>query len=339
MILILKENTGLPEREHLIKRLEFMGFKAVPSDSEGQLAVAIVSGIDRKTKTELFHSLPSVEKVIKLNQQMKLAGREIKKERTIINIKGEGIGGDDLVIMAGPCAVESRESTFEIAEAVASAGASVLRGGAFKPRTSPYDFQGLGEEGVKYLAEAAEKYELLTISEVMDVEQVDIVVDYVDILQIGARNMQNFSLLKAVGKINKPVMLKRGFSATYKDFLMAAEYILSEGNPNVVLCERGVRTFENYTRNMLDITAVPVLKQLSHLPVVVDPSHGTGIRSLVIPMAMAAVAAGADGLMVEVHTNPDKALLDAKQTIDIEMFKLMVKSVIAIKNMTLSDSL
>lgn len=334
MILILKENTGLQEREYLIKRLEFMGFKAVPSDREEQLAIAIVSGIDEKTKVELFHSLPSVEKVILLNQQMKLAGREIKKERTVINIKGVRIGGDNLVIMAGPCAVESRESTFEIAEAVASAGASVLRGGAFKPRTSPYDFQGLGEEGLKYLAEAAEKYGLLTISEVMDVEQVDIVADYIDILQIGARNMQNFSLLKAVGKINKPVMLKRGLSSTYKDFLMAAEYILNEGNPNVILCERGIRTFENYTRNMLDIAAVPVLKELSHLPVMVDPSHGTGIRSLVIPMAMATVAAGADGLIVEVHTNPDKAISDAKQTIDIEMFKSMVKSVMAIKELS-----
>lgn len=334
MILILKKDTGLPEREHLIKRLEFMGFKAVLSDSEGQLAIAIVSGIDGKTKMELFHSLPFVEKVIQFNQQIKLTGREIKKERTVINIKGVCIGGDDLVIMAGPCAVESRESIFEIAQAVASAGASVLRGGAFKPRTSPYDFQGLGKEGLKYLAEAAEKYGLLTISEVIDIEQVDTAFDYIDILQIGARNMQNFSLLKAVGKINKPVMLKRGFSSTYNDFLMAAEYILSEGNPNVILCERGIRTFENYTRNMLDIAAVPVLKQLSHLPVVVDPSHGTGIRSLVIPMAIAAVAAGADGLIVEVHTTPDKALSDARQTIDIEMFKSMVKSAASIRNLS-----
>ena len=331
MMLILKENTGLPEREHLIKRLEFMGFKAIPSVSEGQLAVTILSGVNGQTKTELFRFLPSVEKVLHLNQQMKLTSIEIKKERTVINIKGVRIGGDDLVIMAGPCAVESRESIFEIAEAVASVGASVLRGGAFKPRTSPYDFQGLGEEGLKYLSEAAEKYGLLTISEVMDVEQIDIVAEYIDILQIGARNVQNFSLLKAVGKINKPVMLKRGFSSTYKDFLMAAEYILSEGNPNVVLCERGIRTFENYTRNTLDIAAVPVLKQLSHLPVVVDPSHGTGIRALVIPMAMAAVAAGADGLIVEVHTNPDKAISDAKQTIDIETFRPMVKSVMAIQ--------
>ena len=333
MILLLTKETTLTERKHLIDRLEFMGFKAMPYNNEEQLAIAIVNGIDEKTKMELFHSLPSIEKIIHLNQQVKLASREIKKERTVINVKGVDIGGNDLVIMAGPCAVESRESIFEIAEAVASAGASVLRGGAFKPRTSPYDFQGLGEDGLKYLAEAAGKYRLLTISEVMDVEQVETVARYIDILQIGARNMQNFSLLKAVGKINKPVMLKRGFSSTYNDLLMAAEYILSEGNPNVVLCERGIRTFENYTRNTLDIAAVPVLKQLSHLPIIVDPSHGTGIRSLVTPMAMAAVAAGADGLIVEVHTDPDKAFSDAKQTIDIEMLKAMVKSASLIKNL------
>lgn len=337
MILILKKETTLIERKHLINRLEFMGFKAVPSNNEEQLAVVIVSGIDKKTKAELFHSLPSVEKVIHLNQQVKLASKEIKKERTVIKVKGVDIGGDDLVIMAGPCAVESRESIFKIAQAVASAGAFILRGGAFKPRTSPYDFQGLGEKGLKYLAEAADKYGLLTISEVMDVEQVNTVAGYIDILQIGARNIQNISLLKAVGKISKPIMLKRGFSSTYKDFLMAAEYILSEGNPNIMLCERGIRTFEPYTRNTLDIAAVPVLKQLSHLPVIIDPSHGTGSRSLVTPMAMAAVAAGADGLMVEVHTNPDKALSDAKQTIDIEMFNAMVKSTKSIREVSFRE--
>jgi len=333
MILLLKKETTLTEREHLISRLEFMGFKAIPYNKKEQLAVAIVNGIDEKTKTELFHLLPSVEKVIRLNQHLKLASRDVKEKSTVIKVKDVEIGGDDLIIIAGPCAVESKESIFEIAEAVASAGASVLRGGAFKPRTSPYDFQGLGEKGLKYLAEAAKKYGLLTISEVMSAEQIGIASDYVDILQIGARNMQNFSLLKAVGKTDKPVMLKRGFSSTYKDFLMAAEYILSEGNPNVILCERGIRTFENYTRNTLDIAAVPVLKQLSHLPVIVDPSHGTGIRYLVAPMAMASVAAGADGLMIEVHTSPDKALSDAKQTIDIEMFESMVKSAYSIKKL------
>lgn len=332
MILVLQKDTTSADRNELIKRLEFMGLKAVPSDNGGQPAVAIISGIDEKTKPELFRSLAFVEKVVQLNQQIKLAGKEIKKGRTIVDVKGIRIGGDSLVIMAGPCAIESKESIFEIAEAVASAGASVLRGGAFKPRTSPYDFQGLGEEGLKYLAEAAQKYGLLTISEVMDIEQADIVAEYIDILQIGARNMQNFSLLKAVGKIRKPVMLKRGFSSTYKDLLMAAEYILSEGNHEVMLCERGVRTFETYTRNMLDIAAVPALKQLSHLPVIVDPSHGTGLRSLVVPMSMAAAAAGADGLIVEVHTNPDKAFSDAKQTIDVETFRSLVRFVAAIKN-------
>lgn len=328
MILILNENAEQKDIEQLIKRLEFMGFQVVPR----QGSLAIVKGIDEHTKMELFTTLPYVEKVISIKQQYKLAGKEFKSERTIIKIKDKEIGGKNLTIIAGPCSIESEENIFTIAESVAKAGATILRGGAFKPRTSPYDFQGLGEPGLLFLNKAARKYNLLSISEVMDIGQIDLVANYVDILQIGARNMQNFSLLKAVGKSGKPILLKRGFSATYKDFLMAAEYILNEGNPNVILCERGIRTFETYTRNTLDIAAVPVLHSLSHLPVFVDPSHGTGIRELVVPMAKAAVAAGADGIMVEVHPEPDKALSDAKQTIDLQTFANLVPLMRKVKN-------
>lgn len=325
MLIILNKKATQQDQKELMKRLEFMGFVSAPSHSDGQLSIVVIKGADDEINMELFQKLPLVEKILPLSQQFKLAGREFR-QHTIIDIKGQTIGGDALTIMAGPCSIESEENIFTTAKLVAEFGATILRGGAFKPRTSPYDFQGLGEPGLRFMHDAATKYGLLSISEVMEIEQIDLVAKYVDILQIGARNMQNFSLLKAVGKIGKPVMLKRGFSATYKDFLMAAEYIMSEGNFNVILCERGIRTFETFTRNTLDIAAVPVLHQLTHLPVIVDPSHGTGIRELVVPMARAAVAAGADGVMVEVHPEPDKALSDAKQTIGVEAFAEMVQS-------------
>ena len=228
--------------------------------------------------------------------------------------------------MAGSCSVESEEQIMETAKLVAACGATILRGGAYKPRTSPYDFQGLGEIGLHYLSQAAKQYHLLSVSEVMDTTEIDLVANYIDILQVGARNMQNYSLLKNLGKINKPILLKRGLSATYKEFLLAAEYILSAGNPNVILCERGIRTFETYTRNTLDIAAIPILKELSHLPVIADPSHGVGLRNMVAPMSRAAIAAGADGLLIETHPDPDKALSDAQQTINPTMLAEIINS-------------
>lgn len=331
MILILDNNVTQEQAEILVKRLEFMGFQAVLIKTTDRLSITLVSGVDHNTNTELFTALPGVVEVKQVNDQFKLAGKTSRASKTVIDINGVKIGGDDLVVMAGPCAIESEQQIFATAEIVAKAGAKVLRGGAFKPRTSPYAFQGLGEEGLRYMSAAGKEHKLLTISEVMAEEHVELMAKYVDILQIGARNMQNFNLLKAVGATKKPVMLKRGFSATYTDLLMAAEYILSSGNSDVILCERGIRTFETYTRNTLDICAVPVLHELSHLPVIVDPSHGTGKRSLVAPMARAAVAAGADGIIVEVHPHPDEALSDAKQTIDAKAFTDMYDSLIAIK--------
>lgn len=241
------------------------------------------------------------------------------------------IGEGHLTLMAGPCSVENEDQIFSIASSVSQSGAQILRGGAFKPRSSPYSFQGLGKEGLKLLQKAAKKYQLLSISEIMDSEDLELVEEYVDILQVGARNMQNYSLLKKLGKSKKPVLLKRGFASTYQELLMSAEYILSGGNSRVILCERGIRTFETYTRNTLDITAVPILKSLTHLPVIVDPSHGTGMRHLVAPMAKAAIAAGADGLLIEVHTSPEKALSDAAQTISNQEFKELSQSLRSLK--------
>ena len=315
MILILKENTPQIEIDNLLHKLSWMNLSGIAFHENGQDSIAIVNGEDAQTDFKQFMAFACVKEIIPFTYKFKLAGREIKKERTIIQIKDCKIGGGMFAVMAGPCSIESEDQIHETAEAVAAAGANILRGGAFKPRTSPYDFQGLGESGLQYMQSAAKKNNLLSVSEIMDAEDIDLLINYVDILQVGARNMQNFSLLKKLGKANKPILLKRGLSATYMDFLMAAEYILQAGNPNVIFCERGIRTFESYTRNTLDLAAVPVLHELSHLPVIIDPSHGTGIRSLVAPMSYAAIAAGADGLMVEVHPTPDKAFSDAKQTI------------------------
>lgn len=266
-----------------------------------------------------------------MTQKFKLTGKEFKNNPTVIHFEnGTTIGGGALSIIAGPCSVESGDQIRKTAEFVAKHGAKILRGGAFKPRTSPYDFQGLGETGLRHLQKAAQESSLLCVSEVMDSQEIELVAAYVDILQVGARNMQNFSLLKRLGKINKPILLKRGLAATYSDWLMAAEYILQAGNPHVILCERGIRTFEYHTRNTLDIAAIPVLRDLTHLPIIVDPSHGTGIRHLVPPMACAAVAAGADGIMVEVHPDPDAALSDAKQTLAFETFSQMTKQLLHI---------
>lgn len=326
MIILLKPSATLHDQTDLLAKLEWMNFQAVSIEQDGKYGIAIVNGADALTDFQQFAAFPQVESVVPFKHKYKLASRELKKEPTVIRLGHCAIGPGSLTVMAGPCSIESEQQIHETAERVARAGATILRGGAFKPRTSPYDFQGLGEQGLRYMQAAAQKYGLLSISEVMDAQDVEVVAEYVDILQIGARNMQNFSLLKQIGRAGKPVMLKRGLSATYMDFLMAAEYILQTGNPNVILCERGIRTFETYTRNTLDIAAVPILKNLSHLPVIVDPSHGTGLRHLVAPMAYAAVAAGCDGIMVEVHPVPDQSVSDANQAISPQMFdEMMIK--------------
>jgi 3-deoxy-7-phosphoheptulonate synthase len=326
MILNLTSNATEKNALQLMQRLEMMGFKVMLCQNEGRFSLAIVSGFDDRTHFDQFATLPFVEQVLPSKQKYMLVSKQLKKDRTVIEIGDKKIGDGALTVIAGSCSVESEAQIFETAQAVSQLGATILRGGAFKPRTSPYDFQGLGEEGLRYLQAAARAHNMASISEVMDSYDVDLVAKYVDILQIGARNMQNFSLLKQVGRLKKPILLKRGFSATYHDLLFAAEYILSEGNSQVMLCERGIRTFESYTRNTLDIAAVPVLRELTHLPIVVDPSHGTGIRKMVIPMARAAVAVGVDGLMIEVHPDPDNALSDAQQTISPAMFAEMMES-------------
>jgi 3-deoxy-7-phosphoheptulonate synthase len=296
-----------------------------PHDSRGaeRLVIALVGEIG--PRKELLRSrlaaLPGVEAVTPISRPFKLTSREFHPADTVVRVGDTAVGDGGLAVMAGPCSVESRDQLLETAEAVAAAGATILRGGAFKPRTSPYSFQGLGVEALRYLAEAGERTGLPVVTEVMEPSQVEIISRYADILQVGTRNMQNYSLLTAMGRIAKPVLLKRGYGATLEEWLMAAEYIVSSGNPDVILCERGIRTFETYTRNTLDLTAVPLLHHLSHLPVVVDPSHATGKRWLVKPMALAGVAAGADGIMVEVHPRPDEALSDGDQSITPDQFR------------------
>ncbi len=318
MLIELKEGTTLEEEAVLEQRLFHMGFQV---EKIGMRRLTIVSGIDATVDIASFLHLPHVHRVEPLRFPYKLAARDAKKENTIIEIKGSRIGGGDLFVIAGPCSIESKEQMMASAKAAKESGALGLRGGAFKPRTSPYEFQGMGEKGLQLLKEAGKEHGLITVSEIMDSSQIPLLEEYVDILQVGARNMQNFTLLRELGKIRRPILLKRGFSATYQDLLMAAEYILSGGNFEVILCERGIRTFETYTRNTLDLNAVPALKELTHLPILVDPSHGTGKRSLIAPMAMASLGAGADGLMIEVHPDPDRAVSDAKQTISLEALK------------------
>jgi len=333
MILILEKNTTHPQAQQLIERLTNMGLKAVKEQKGDRIAIAIVSGIDANTQEEHFSKLPYVEKVESFSQQFKLAGKDLRDKKLVIELKGKSVGGKELCVMAGPCSVENEEQIHRIAKSVKEAGAQFLRGGAFKPRTSPYDFQGLGEEGIRYMQEAARENDMVSVSEVMDVNQLEIALGKIDVLQVGARNMQNYTLLKELGKTKTPVMLKRGFAATYREFLNAAEYILNAGNPNVILCERGIRTFESYTRNTLDIGAVPALKGLTHLPIIVDPSHGTGIRDMVAPMAYAAVAAGADGVMLEVHYDPDRSYSDAQQAISTEAFSEMMTTLQSIHSL------
>lgn len=315
MIVVLRPDATKKQIDHILKRVKELGLKPHVSRGVERTIIGLIGPEDvlRVTPLEVF---PGVEKVMPVLKEYKLVSRDFQKEDTVIKLDGGiQIGGNKIIVMAGPCAVEKKDLLLEIGKKVKDAGATVLRAGAFKPRTSPYSFQGLGEKGLKYLHEVGKKLGLATITEVMDASQIPLVAKYADILQIGARNMQNFTLLKEIGQTKKPVVLKRGMSSTIKEWLMSAEYILSKGNFNVILCERGIRTFEDMTRNTLDVIAVSVVKQLSHLPVIVDPSHATGKWGLVSAASKAAVAAGCDGLMVEVHTKPEEALSDGAQSL------------------------
>jgi 3-deoxy-7-phosphoheptulonate synthase len=325
---------GASEAEVLGVKSRILAEGLTPFDHQDvdHVVIAVVGemGGRKPALLESFAALPGVERVTPINRPFKLTSREFHPEDTVIRVLDAAIGDGSLTVMAGPCSVENRDQLFETADAVAAAGATVLRGGAFKPRTSPYAFQGLGVEALRYLAEARDRTGLPIITEVMEPSQVDIVAEYADILQIGTRNMQNYSLLRDVGRVARPVMLKRGYGATVEEWLMAAEYIVSSGNPNVILCERGIRTFETYTRNTLDLAAVPLLHHLTHLPVIVDPSHATGKRWLVRPLAIGGVAVGADGVMVEVHPDPDAALSDAEQQLDLDMFRSLMDAIVPV---------
>ncbi len=314
MVVILENNVNEKQLEIIIEKLKGFGFDVHLSKGAQRTIIGAI-GVKPDFDTRKVKIIDGVADVYRITDPFKLAGRSFKEENTIIKIKDVEIGGNKIVMMAGPCSVESEEQVFRLAEVVAKSGAQILRGGAFKPRSSPYAFQGMGEEGLKLLRQAADKYNLLVITEVMNSGQIDLIAKYADIFQVGARNMQNFDLLKDLGKTDIPVMLKRGLSATIEEWLMSAEYILANGNKNVCLCERGIRTFEKYTRNTFDISAIPVVHKKSHLPVIADPSHATGLRAQVPPMARAAVAAGADGLMIEIHHDPDNALSDGPQAL------------------------
>ncbi len=326
MVVVLEKNITGPQIENIIRHLESFGFSVHKSTGAEQVILGAV-GVHNDFDIRKVKILDGVREVFRVTDPYKLASRIYKDENTEIKIRDVVIGGKDVVVMAGPCAVESREQIFRIAELVSAQGAKILRGGAFKPRSSPYTFQGLGEEGLKLLREAADKYNLLVITEIMDAVQLPLIEQYTDILQIGARNMQNFPLLREVGKSPRPVMLKRGLAATIDDLLMSAEYLLSSGNPNVMVCERGIRTFETYTRNTFDLSAIPVIHKKSHLPVIADPSHATGLRDKVLPMARAAVAAGTDGLMIEVHYDPDNALSDGPQALLPDQYNELMKQI------------
>jgi len=325
MIVSMKRGASREQIEHVRERIIAFGYKVHSIEGEERVVIGAVGVGDTTPAIEQLESTPGVESVTPISQPYKVVSRQMQPSKTVIRVNGVSIGGDTFTVMAGPCSVESEEQILTTARAVKAAGAQVLRGGAFKPRTSPYDFQGLEEEGLKLLRKAKQETGLAIISEVMADSDVDLLNEYVDIVQVGARNMQNFALLKRLGRLRKPIMLKRGLSSTLKELLLSAEYIASKGNTQIILCERGVRTFETYTRNTLDLAAVPALSELSHLPIVVDPSHGTGRRSLIPPMARAAVAAGADGMMVEVHPNPEMAFSDGAQSLTIEAFSGMMK--------------
>jgi 3-deoxy-7-phosphoheptulonate synthase len=326
MLIVMSQTAGPAEVEAVVAKVRALGL--TPHAIPGAQRTAIgVTGNKEGLDPGRFEGLPGVREVIRVSQPFKLVSREMKPDDTVIDVGGVMLGGPGIVVMAGPCSVESREQLLAAAHAVKAAGARFLRGGAFKPRTSPYEFQGLGEAGLKLLAEAREQTGLKVVTEVMDADDLPACLEYADVLQLGARNMQNFSLLKRLGSAGKPVLLKRGPSATIREWLMAAEYLLAHGNPQVALCERGIRTFETATRNTLDLNAVPVLKALTHLPVVVDPSHGIGIRAHVPAMARAAIAAGADAIIVEVHPRPEQALSDGQQSLTPGEFEELMRQV------------
>lgn len=317
---------------NVCEKIQSLGFRPHVMPGAERTAIGITGNRGPVPAAE-FEDLPGVAEAIPVSKAYKLVSREVKPDNTIVNVAGVPVGGDELILCAGPCGVESREQILEAAHAVKSAGAQLLRGGAYKPRTSPYAFQGLGEEGLRYLADARAETGLGIVTEAIDVETFDLVEEYADCIQIGARNMQNFSLLRRAGRSRKPVLLKRGMSSTLDEFLMAAEYVLSEGNYQVIMCERGVRTFADHTRNTLDLSVVPAVQRASHLPIIVDPSHGTGKRDKVHPMALAAVAAGASGLIVEVHPNPDRALSDGFQSLFPEQFRELAEECRAVADL------
>ena len=320
MVIIMEHSATEEQVQKVIETLVEVGYDVHRSTGVTHTVLGAVGVPRQPLEPTALELIPGVREVVRISEPYKLVGRTFKSADTVVDIAGVKVGASEVIAMAGPCSVESHEQVGIVARTVAASGARVLRGGAFKPRTSPYSFQGHGEEALRWMREAADQSGLAVISEVMDVRTIDMMMRYVDCLQVGARNMQNFDLLKELGKVRKPVLLKRGLSATIEEWLLSAEYILAGGNHQVVLCERGIRTFENATRNTLDISAIPVVKKRSHLPIVVDPSHGTGRRDKVIPMARAAIAAGADGLLIEVHNNPDKALSDGAQSLYPEQF-------------------
>lgn len=324
MIISMRLHAPQTEIDHVCERIKEFGYKVHSIVGEERVVIGVVGVGDVTDCLESIQAMPSVESAVRISAPYKFVSKEFKQERTRIKAGGVEIGGEEFVMMAGPCSVENERQVMETAFGVAEAGARILRGGAFKPRTSPYDFQGLGEEGLKLLAKAREATGLAIVTEVMSDREVSLVAGYADVMQVGARNMQNFALLKTLGSCGRPVLLKRGMSSTIKELLMSAEYVTAHGNPNVILCERGLRTFETATRNTCDLAAVPVLGELTHLPVIVDPSHATGKRSLVPPVSQAAVAIGADGLIVEVHPCPERALSDGAQSLGIAEFRQMM---------------
>ena len=326
MIVVMKPEATKEQVQHAIERVEELGMKAILLEGTNRNVIAAI-GDKRGTAQEALSAIPGAERAVPILAPYKVASLEAKRERSQVELCSGTIGGTKVAIIAGPCSVESRQQIIEIAHAVKEAGAMGLRGGAFKPRTNPYSFQGLGEEGLQYLAEAREETGLAVVTEAVSSDQVPLVAQYSDVVQIGTRNMQNFHLLRAAGESGKPVLLKRGFAATLEEWLLAAEYILSQGNSQVLMCERGIRTFEDHTRNTLTLSAVPSLNERSHLPVVVDPSQGTGMTSLVRPMSRAAVAVGADALLIEVHPDPEHALTDGAQSIDVKEFQELMREI------------
>jgi len=325
MIISMRQNATKEEIDHVCERIREFGYKVHSIDGEQRVVIGVVGTGDVTACLESLEATPGVERAVRISAPYKFVSREFKKEHSAIRVNGLELGGDEFIVMAGPCSVESEKQIMETAEGVAAAGARILRGGAFKPRTSPYDFQGLELEGLKLLRKAKQATGLGIITEIMSDRDVELVAEYTDCMQVGARNMQNFALLKSLGSCGKPVLLKRGLSSTIKELLMSAEYVVAHGNPDVILCERGIRTFETATRNTFDISAVPVLNELTHLPIVLDPSHAAGKRSLVPPLARAGVAIGADGIIVEVHPCPEKAVSDGAQSLTLDGFRQMMR--------------